>query len=110
MSTMICKLNNRKILFLESFLKSYEFNSIKEILKKNIDQYILNKIRNSELTDIFKEEMLTEKQIRKELEYFSAKGNYPNLEKEKHFIGKYWLRYFIILFVVTGWKDYLSKL
>ena len=59
---------------MDSFLKSYDFEKIKDLLAKNVEQFILNKIRKSKLTDVFNENLLSEKILRNELKIFASKS------------------------------------
>lgn len=56
---------------MDSFLKSYEFEHIKGIVLQNVEQFIANKIKKTELTEVFNQKLTSEKLIRKELRYLS---------------------------------------
>jgi hypothetical protein len=56
---------------MDSFLKSYEFEKIKSIIQQNIEQFIISKIKKTELTEVFNEKLANENLIRKELQFVS---------------------------------------
>ena len=58
-----------------NFLKTYKFESLKQVLTPNVEQFILNKIKKTELTDIFCESMISERMIRNQLKMYDTQGS-----------------------------------
>ena len=56
---------------MDSFLKSYEFENVKELVQQNVEQFIISKIKRTELLEVFSEKLNVERLVRKELKFVS---------------------------------------
>ena len=52
-------------------MKSYEFENVKELVQQNVEQFIISKIKRTELLEVFSEKLNVERLVRKELKFVS---------------------------------------
>ena len=59
-------------------MKSYDFEAIKEVVRQNVEQFIISKIKKNELLEVFNERLNSEKLVRKELQMISLDSTPSN--------------------------------
>lgn len=64
---------------MDTFLKGYEFERVKRLALQSAEQFIANKVRKTELTEVYNEKLASEKLVRRQLRCLSLNSGMTRL-------------------------------